>query len=230
MTQLVQEPNRGGQSFPQQREALSEPLLPVPEDFDETDVPDCLHRGRLMVFIDGANLFYAASQMAVEIDYAKLLRYFQHQSTLVYAFFYTGVDPNNMRQRAFLTWMQRNGYRVVTKEVVLNAAGAKRASNMNVEISVDMMRFCTRLRYRDFDQRRWRFGVCGDCRFVSGGKSGSVRVAIDRTRCLNQGSGEFHRFAQHSRRDPKIAPAVLISFFGETLVCSGHSSIVKFEP
>ncbi len=142
MIQLIQEPSGEEQSFSPDWQDLSQPLsLPVPEEFDETDVPTCLHRGRLMIFIDGANLFYAASQMGVEIDYAKLLRYFQQQSTLIYAFFYTGVDPNNTRQRAFLTWMQRNGYRVVTKEVILNAAGAKRASNMNVEIAVDMMRF-----------------------------------------------------------------------------------------
>lgn len=94
-----------------------------------------------MIFIDGANLFYAASQMGVEIDYAKLLNYLQQQSTLVYAFFYTGVDPSNLRQHSFLTWMRRNGYRVVTKDVLLNASGSKRVSSMNVEIAVDMMRF-----------------------------------------------------------------------------------------
>ncbi|HTL90456.1 MAG TPA: NYN domain-containing protein [Leptolyngbya sp.] len=142
MIQLVQEPTRDERSLPFHSLDSSEQLpLPVLKEFDETDAPTALHRGRLMIFIDGANLFYAASQMGIEIDYAKLLRYFQQQSLLIYAFFYTGVDPNNTRQRAFLTWMQRNGYRVVTKEVVLNAVGTKRASNMNVEIAVDMMRF-----------------------------------------------------------------------------------------
>ncbi|NDJ18518.1 NYN domain-containing protein [Myxacorys almedinensis] len=105
--------------------------------------PRDTNRGRVIMFIDGANLFYAASQMGIEIDYAKLLRYFRHNSQLAYAFFYTGVDPTNSRQQAFLTWMRRNGYRVVTKDVVHNAAGTKRASSMNVEIAVDMVRMAS---------------------------------------------------------------------------------------
>lgn len=142
MTQLVREPDRVEPTPPLAPENLSEQFpLPFSEEFDDAHLPEALHRGRLMIFIDGANLFYAASQMGVEIDYAKLLRYFEQQSTLVYAFFYTGVDPTNTRQQAFLTWMRRNGYRVVTKDVILNSSGSKRVSRMNVEIAVDMMRF-----------------------------------------------------------------------------------------
>ncbi len=96
---------------------------------------------RIVVFIDGANLFHAASQLGIEIDYAKLLRYFQQNSTLIHAFFYTGVDLSNSRQQGFLMWMRRNGYRVVTKEILLTSTGTKRVSSMNVEIAVDMMRF-----------------------------------------------------------------------------------------
>lgn len=142
MIQFVREPDRVEPSLPLDPDDLSKQLpVAFPEEFDETDVSAKLHRGRLMIFIDGANLFYAASQMGIEIDYAKLLRHFEQQSTLVYTFFYTGVDPNNSRQQAFLTWMRRNGYRVVTKDVILNSAGSKRVSRMNVEIAVDMMRF-----------------------------------------------------------------------------------------
>jgi uncharacterized LabA/DUF88 family protein len=114
--------------------------LPFPEQIDDIDLLSSGDRGRIVIFVDGANLFYAASQMGIEIDYAKLLRYFRNHSQLVYAFFYTGVDPSNSRQQAFLMWMRRNGYRVVTKDVVLNATGTKRASSMNVEIAVDMVR------------------------------------------------------------------------------------------
>ncbi|MBE9009877.1 NYN domain-containing protein [Pseudanabaenaceae cyanobacterium LEGE 13415] len=142
MTQLVREPDRVDPSSPLAA-ANSPKQLPLSfsEEIDDAHLPDSLHRGRLMLFIDGANLFYAASQMGVEIDYAKLLRYFQQQSTIVCAFFYTGVDPKNTRQQAFLTWMQRNGYRVITRDIILNSSGAKRVSRMNVEIAVDMMRF-----------------------------------------------------------------------------------------
>lgn len=142
MIQLVREPGGVEPSIPPSPDDSSEQFpLPFPQEFDETDAPVSLHRGRLMIFIDGANLFYAASQMGVEIDYAKLLSYLQQHSTLVYAFFYTSVDPSNLRQHSFLTWMRRNGYRVVTKDVILNPSGSKRVSSMNVEIAVDMMRF-----------------------------------------------------------------------------------------
>lgn len=141
MIQLVREPHRAELSLPQAAGDSSEKSsLLFPEEFDDTSAPVSLNQRRLMIFIDGANLFYAASQMGVEIDYAKLLTYLQQQNTLIDAFLYTGVDPSNMRQNAFLAWMRRNGYRVVTKDVTLNASGSKRAGSMNVEIAVDMVR------------------------------------------------------------------------------------------
>ncbi len=75
------------------------------------------NRGRLAIFIDGSNLFYAALQLNIEIDYSKLLCYLTAGSRLLRAFFYTGVDPTNEKQQGFLLWMRRNGYRVVPKGV-----------------------------------------------------------------------------------------------------------------
>ena len=97
-----------------------------------------LDRGRVVVFIDGASLFYAAMQMDIEVDYNRLLGHLIDGGLLVHAHFYTGVDPNNEKQKGFLYWMQCNGYRVVAKDLV-PTAGSKRA-NLNVEIAVDMMR------------------------------------------------------------------------------------------
>ncbi|MBF2046910.1 MAG: NYN domain-containing protein [Elainella sp. C42_A2020_010] len=96
-------------------------------------------RGRLIVLIDGSNLFYAALQLGIEIDYAKLLQCLTLNNQLVHAFFYTGVDPSNDRQQGFLSWMRHNGYRVVTKDMIQLADGSKKA-NLDVEIAVDMMR------------------------------------------------------------------------------------------
>lgn len=93
---------------------------------------------RVIVCIDGANLFYAATSLNLEIDYAKLLRQIVGGRSLIRAYFYTGVDPTNAKQRGFLLWMRRNGYRVVTRDVVSLPSGAKSA-NLDVEIAVDMM-------------------------------------------------------------------------------------------
>ena len=90
------------------------------------------------MFIDGGSLFYAAMQMDIEVDYNRLLERLVNGGRLIHAHFYTGVDPNNDKQKGFLYWMQCNGYRVVSKDLV-QAAGSKRA-NLNVEIAIDMMR------------------------------------------------------------------------------------------
>lgn len=96
------------------------------------------HRGRVAIFIDGSNLFYAALQLGIEIDYTKLLHCLTAGARLLRAFFYTGVDRTNEKQQGFLLWMRRNGYRVVAKDLVQLPDGSKKA-NLDVEIAVDMM-------------------------------------------------------------------------------------------
>lgn len=96
------------------------------------------NRGRVAIFIDGANLFYAALQLGIEIDYTKLLSCLTAGSRLLRAFFYTGVDPTNEKQQSFLFWMRRHGYRVIAKELIQLPDGSKKA-DLDVEIVVDMM-------------------------------------------------------------------------------------------
>ncbi len=93
---------------------------------------------RIAVFIDGSNLFYAALQLGIEIDYSKLLQKLVGDRRLLRAYFYTGIDPQNEKQKGFLLWMRRNGYRVVTKELHQLPDGTKKA-NLDVEIAIDMI-------------------------------------------------------------------------------------------
>jgi uncharacterized LabA/DUF88 family protein len=95
-------------------------------------------RGRIVIFIDAANLFYAALELGIEIDYTKLLCRLTAGSRLLRSFFYTSYDRTNEKQQGFLTWMRRNGYRVITKDLVHFADGSKKA-NLDVEIVVDMI-------------------------------------------------------------------------------------------
>ena len=96
------------------------------------------NRGRVAIFIDGSNLFHTALQLGIEIDYTKLLCYLTREARLLRAFFYTGIDRHNEKQQGFLLWMRRNGYRVVTKEIIQLPDGSRK-SNQHVEIAVDMM-------------------------------------------------------------------------------------------
>ncbi len=110
---------------------LSEGTIFTPEQVLE-------NRGRVAIFIDGSNLFYAALQLGIEIDYTKLLCKLTAGSRLFRAFFYTGVDRTNEKQQGFLLWMRRNGYRVIAKDLVQLPDGSKKA-NLDVEIAVDMV-------------------------------------------------------------------------------------------
>ncbi len=107
-------------------------------DSDPGYFPVLENRGRVAIFIDGSNLFYAALQLGIEIDYTKLLSALTGDSPLLRSFFYTGVDRNNEKQQGFLLWMRRNGYRVITKDLVQLPDGSKKA-NLDVEIAVDML-------------------------------------------------------------------------------------------
>ncbi len=105
--------------------------------YRENGVPDS--RDRMAVLIDGANLFYSASSLGIEVDYVRLLKTLVDGRQLLRSYFYTGVDPKNEKQRGFLLWLNRNGYRVVSKDLAQVADGSRRA-NLHVEIAVDMVR------------------------------------------------------------------------------------------
>ncbi len=93
----------------------------------------------ITIFIDGSNLFYAASHLNIEVDYRRLLSSLVRGRRLLRAYFYTGVDPQNEKQRGFLLWLNRHGHRVVSKDLTTLPDGSRRA-NMHVEMAVDMMR------------------------------------------------------------------------------------------
>jgi uncharacterized LabA/DUF88 family protein len=95
-------------------------------------------RDRIAIFIDGSNLFYAALQMQIEIDYVRLRESLLEGRQLLRAYFYTGIDRSNDKQQGFLVWMRHNGYRVITKDLIQLPDGSKKA-NLDVEIAVDMM-------------------------------------------------------------------------------------------
>ena len=99
---------------------------------------------RCAVFIDGNNVFHSARQLGFEVDYAKLLGVLTEDRELLRAFFYTGVDENAERQRGFLHWMRRNGFRVVQKPVKVERDGSRRA-RLEVEITTDMMSYADKV-------------------------------------------------------------------------------------
>jgi uncharacterized LabA/DUF88 family protein len=96
---------------------------------------------RISIFIDGSNLFYGANQLGCEVDYRKLLVRLIRGRSLLRAYFYTGVDPQNDKQRGFLLWLRHNGYRVIAKDLITMPDQSKKA-NLEVEMAIDMIGLC----------------------------------------------------------------------------------------
>ena len=104
------------------------------QEFIQTD------RGKIMIFVDGSNLFYTAQMMGIEIDYIKLVNVLVNKDKLIRANFYSGIDNDNMTSVGWKYFMKRTGFRMVTKQVVSYSDGKAKA-DCDVEMAVDMINF-----------------------------------------------------------------------------------------
>jgi uncharacterized LabA/DUF88 family protein len=93
---------------------------------------------KVAIFIDLGNLYFAARKLNIRIDYRRLLGILTGRRRLLRAFAYAGVDPLNPESQGYLTWMKRNGYRVVTKQLRRYPDGTTKA-NLDVELAIDML-------------------------------------------------------------------------------------------
>ncbi len=91
------------------------------------------------VFVDVANIFYAAKAAGVDIDYVTLLKSATAGRDLVRAYAYTGLDPDNENQRNFHSFLARSNYKVVSKDIRKYGDGKVKA-NLDIELVVDMMK------------------------------------------------------------------------------------------
>lgn len=106
---------------------------------------------RVAVFIDGPNLYAAAKQAQVEIDYKKLREHFETSCQFVRAYYYTALaDDAEAFQpiRPLIDYLGYNGFALVTKPMkeFTDDTGRKRhKGNMDIEISVDMLHLAERV-------------------------------------------------------------------------------------
>ena len=91
------------------------------------------------VFVDVANIFYAAKAAGVDIDYVTLLKAATAGRDFVRAYAYTGLDPENENQRNFHQFLGRHSYKVVSKDIRKYGDGKVKA-NLDIELVVDMMK------------------------------------------------------------------------------------------
>jgi uncharacterized LabA/DUF88 family protein len=91
------------------------------------------------VYVDVANIFYAAKAAGVDIDYVTLLKSAIAGRDFVRAYAYTGLDPENENQRNFHNFLARHGYKVVSKDIRKYGDGKVKA-NLDIELVVDMLK------------------------------------------------------------------------------------------
>jgi uncharacterized LabA/DUF88 family protein len=102
---------------------------------------------KIVLFIDGPNLYATAKALGFDIDYKRLLKEFQSRGTLLRAFYYTAIleDQEVSSIRPLIDWLDYNGYTVVTKATkatkeFIDASGRRKVKgNMDIELAVDAM-------------------------------------------------------------------------------------------
>jgi uncharacterized LabA/DUF88 family protein len=99
---------------------------------------------KLVMLIDGPNLYAAAKSLGFEVDFKRLLAEFEGRGTLLRAIYYSAVLEDNEFSgiRPLLDWLAYNGYSVVTKatKAFVDADGRRKVKgNMDIEIAVDAM-------------------------------------------------------------------------------------------
>jgi len=99
---------------------------------------------RVIVLIDGANLYSAAKGLAFDMDYRKLLEEFRKRGRFIRATYYTALleDQDFSPIRPLVDWLDYNGYSLVTKPAkeYTDANGRRRfKGDMDVEIAVDLL-------------------------------------------------------------------------------------------
>jgi len=105
---------------------------------------------RVALFIDGANLHAAARSLGFDIDYKRLLKYFQDQCRLIRAFYYTALieDQEYSPLRPLVDWLDYNGFTMVTKPTkeFTDAMGRRKIKgNMDIELAIDVLEMSAHL-------------------------------------------------------------------------------------
>lgn len=100
-------------------------------------------KGRVYIFIDAENVFYAQRTLGWKISYEKLMRYFKREcGEGVKCFLYKGVDEYNANQKKFLDMLDINGYILRTKAIkkIKDRTGKEHwKSNLDIELAFEMV-------------------------------------------------------------------------------------------
>ena len=101
-------------------------------------------REKIVLLIDGANLYATSRSLGFDIDYKRMLRHFEKKAYLLRAYYYTALieDQEYSSIRPLIDWLDYNGYRVITKPTkeFTDASGRRKVKgNMDLELAIDAL-------------------------------------------------------------------------------------------
>ena len=101
-------------------------------------------REKIVLLIDGANLYATSKSLGFDIDYKRMLDHFEGKGYVLRAYYYTALveDQEYSSIRPLIDWLDYNGYRVVTKptrEFTDGNGRRKYKGSMDMELAIDAM-------------------------------------------------------------------------------------------
>ena len=108
-------------------------------------------RERIVIFIDGSNLFHGLRYLNIKIDYSKLVEFLKKDRYLVRTYFYTAVPQKKdvkkgtpewdslMRQRRFLDELSLMGIKVKTSNLRKLPSGEYLEKEVDITLATDML-------------------------------------------------------------------------------------------
>lgn len=108
-------------------------------------------RERIVIFIDGSNLFHGLRYLNIKIDYSKLVEFLKKDRYLVRTYFYTAVPQEKdvkkgtpewdslMRQRRFLDELSMMGIKVRTSNLRKLPSGEYLEKEVDIMLATDML-------------------------------------------------------------------------------------------
>lgn len=105
-------------------------------------LPNWRSYGKIIVFIDAANVIYSMRSLGWKLAYKKLHKYFGKNSNLMGIYFYSAYSKTSVAQQGLFEMLSRIGFIMRTKELKYIKSRNKIVmvkGNVDVEMTVDMI-------------------------------------------------------------------------------------------
>lgn len=96
---------------------------------------------KIIVFIDGSNIYFAQKKSGFWLDWVKVKHYFEKRYCVLDYRYYVGLRQRKNNMRDFLNKLSKIGFTIITKpvKIVFDEKGQKfEKANFDVEITADM--------------------------------------------------------------------------------------------